>query len=395
MRKRWGFILIAVIGFTVGCNTEGGCLENYNGFGGYVIGDQRIVGIAGAYLAKSNDLNAINYNPAGLIFSPATVDIGIGQSRIDNTQTDYDNNGTKDSFPLNYWFGGIIGRTHRTASCYNMALGLVYNTPYAAKQDFDGKVLSTTTLEKYNLMLAVNSFTIPVALQVSPDLSFGINLNVYNVEEHIQMKFPVYVPGTTTVFDRVDIDDSQEVSATGVDIGLLYRLSEKLALGAVFKPEMTFTFEEKKFLGQVTQQDTGINWYRNVNLPMRAGLGVNYEYLPNCSLALDTNYIAKQDNTVLVGSNLVAGIANYEFKDNGVYDLHIGGNYLLSLGYDAKLDVRAGTYYEPSRVKELDNRWHYTGGLEINWWRLMAGVGYDTAKDYSNLVTVVAVLVKY
>jgi long-subunit fatty acid transport protein len=369
-------------------------LENYNGYGGYVIGDHRIIGQAGAYLAKSNDLNAVNYNPAGLIFSAAILDAGIGQSKIDNSQTDFDNNGSKDSFPLNYWFGGIIGRTHRANSCRNIALGLVYNTPYAAEQDFGGKTLSTTALEAYDLRLAINSFTIPVAFQLSPKIAIGANINNYSVEENIRLKFPVYYPGTNTVFDQVDIDDEQEISGTSVDIGILYKPTDKLSLGAVFKPEITFNFEEKRFFGQITQQDTGIQWYRSVSLPKRAGIGANYEFSPNCAIALDTNYIGKQDNTVLVGSGLVSGMENYEFKDKGVYDLHLGGNYLWNISQKLQIDWRAGTYYEPSRIKKLDSRWHYTGGLQINWLYFMVGFGYDKAVDYKNLVTVVALMIR-
>lgn len=371
-------------------------LDNYNGYGGYVIGDHRIVGQAGAYLAKSNDLNAVNYNPAGLIFSPVAVDIGVGQSKIDNFQTDFDNNGAKDSFPLNYWFGGIIGRTHRTGtgSSRNIALGLVYNTPYAAEQNFDGKALSITTLERYNLRLAINSFTIPVAFQLSSNLSIGANINNYSVEEKIQLKFPIYFPGTDNIFDQIDLDDEQEVSGISVDLGILYKPTEKLSWGAVFKPEITFNFEEKKFFGQLTRQDTGIQWYRRVSLPQRAGVGANYDFSPNCAVSLDTNYIAKQDNTVLVGSELVAGIEKYEFKDKGVYDLHLGGNYLWNIRQDLQINWRAGTYYEPTRVKKLDNRWHYTGGLQINWLYFMVGFGYDKATDYRNTVTVVALLIR-
>lgn len=369
-------------------------LDNYNGFGGYVIGDHRIIGQAGAYLAKSNDLNAVNYNPAGLIFSPVAVDIGIGQSKIDNSQTDFDHNGSKDSFPLNYWFSGIIGRTHRAGSSRNIALGLVYNTPYAAEQNFDGKALSTTTLEKYDLKLAINSFTIPVAFQLSSKLAVGANINNYSVNENIRLKFPVYFPGTNTIFDRVDVDDEQEVSGTSVDLGLLYKPTGKWSLGAVFKPEITFNFEEKKFFGQVTQQDTGIQWYRSVILPKRAGIGANYEFSPKCAVSLDTNYIARQDNTVLVGSELVAGIEKYEFKDKGVYDLHAGGNYLWNISQDLQINWRAGTYYEPARVKKLASRWHYTGGLQINWLYFMVGFGYDKATDYKNMVTVAALVIR-
>jgi long-subunit fatty acid transport protein len=369
-------------------------LESYNGYGGYVIGDHRIIGQAGAYLAKSNDLNAVNYNPAGLIFSPAVLDVGIGQSKIDNSQTDFDHNGSKDSFPLTYWFSGIISRTHRAGSCYNIALGLVYNNPYAAEQKFDGKVLSATTLEKYNLKLAINSFTIPVAFQLSNDLAIGANINNYSVEEDIRLKFPVYFPGTSTVFDQVDIDDEQEVTGTSVDLGILYRPTENLSLGVVFKPEITFNFNEQKFFGQLTQQDTGIQWYRSVSLPVRAGIGANYEFSRKCAVSLDTNYIGPQNNTVMVGSELVSGMENYEFKDTGVYDLHLGGTYLWQVTRDLQLDWRAGTYYEPSRVRKLDSRWHYTGGLQINWLYLMVGFGYDKAVDYKNLVTVVALMIR-
>lgn len=394
MQKKTNYLMFLIFLYLFINNSSLFALDNYNGFGGYIIGDHRIVGQAGAYLAKSNDLNAVNYNPAGLIFSPVAVDIGVGHSQIDNSQTDYDNNGSKDSFPLNYWFGGIIGRTHRTGSCYNMALGLVYNTPYAAEQNFGGKALSSTTLEEYDLRLAINSFTIPVAFQLSPNLALGANINNYSIEESIRLKFPVYFPGTNNIFDQVDIDDEQEVSGTSVDLGILYKPTEKLSLGAVFKPEITFSFEEKKFFGQITQQDTGIQWYRSVSLPKRAGIGANYDFSTNCAVSLDTNYIGKQDNTVLVGSNLTSGISNYEFKDKGVYDLHVGGNYLWSISQDLQINWRAGTYYEPSRVKKLDSRWHYTGGLQINWLYFMVGFGYDKATDYKNMVTVVALLIR-
>jgi hypothetical protein len=129
-------------------------------------------------------------------------------------------------------------------------------------------------------------------------------------------------------------------------------------------------------------------------LPRRAGIGANYELSSNIAISLDANYIGKQDNTVLVGSGLVAGMENYEFKDKGVYDLHLGGNYFWQISQDLQTDWRAGTYYEPSRVKKLDSRWHYTGGLQINWLYFMFGFGYDKAIDYQNMVTVVALVIR-
>jgi long-subunit fatty acid transport protein len=371
-------------------------LENYNGYGGYVIGDQRLVGLAGAYLGKSSDLNAVHYNPAGLVFSPAVLDIGLARSNLDDSPTDFDQNGAKDSFPLSYFFGGIVGRTHRIGTCYNIALGLVYDQPYAAEQNFNGKALSTTTLEKYTLRLAITSFSIPVSLQISNALAIGININTYSIEEYIRMKYPVNYQGNKIA--DVDIDDEQEVSATSIDLGILCKYNEKLSLGAVYKPKTTFSFEERAFLttdlrtGRLA--DTGIKWYRNVTIPLRTGVGINYEYAKDSNIGLDTNYIGRQDNTVLVGSGLVSGMENYEFKDAGVYDLHIGGNYLWNINQNLQIDWRAGTYYEPSRVKKLDSRWHYTGGLQINWLYFMVGFGYDKAIDYKNLVSVVALMIR-
>ncbi len=371
-------------------------LGNYNGYGGYVIGDQRLVGLAGAYLGKSNDLNAVHYNPAGLVFSPDVLNIGLARSRVNNSPTDFDQNGTKDSFPLSYYFAGIVGRTHRAGTCYNIALGMVYDQPYAAEQNFDGKALSTTTLEKYDLRLAVNSFSIPVSLQISNNMAIGININTLNVEESIRMKYPVNFQGRKVA--DVDIDDEQEVSATNIDIGVLYRYNEKLSLGAVYKPKITFSFQERSFLTTDLRTglpaDTGIRWYRNVTIPMRTGIGLNYEYTKGSAIGVDTNYIGKQDNTVLVGSALVTGMENYEFKEAGVYDLHLGGNYLWQINRNLQVDWRAGTYYEPSRVKKLDSRWHYTGGLQINWLYFMVGFGYDKAADFKNLVSVVAVMIR-
>ncbi|MFH0852859.1 MAG: hypothetical protein V1853_00415, partial [bacterium] len=347
-------VTIALISM-MNATSIGYALENYNGYGGYVVGDHRIVGQAGAYLAKSNDLNAVNYNPAGLIFSPVAVDIGVGQNKIDNSQTDFDNNGFKDSFPLSYFVAGIIGRTHRTSSCFNIALGVVYDVPYAAEQNFGGLVSPdssisgytnirrpATTLEKYQLKMEIASFSIPISLQVANNLAFGANINVYNIAESIRMKYPLEVyytsnPSNIIHLDDVDIDDKQEVSGTTIDFGVLYKSSEKLSYGAVFKPKKTFIFEEKQFVTTVTKTDTDIKWYRNVNLPLRLGIGANYEFQPGSNIDLDTNYIGQQDNTVLVGSGLVAGIENYEFKEKGVCDLHVGGNYLWSISQDLQI----------------------------------------------------------
>lgn len=381
-------------------------LENYNGYGGYVIGDHRLIGLAGAYLAKSNDFNAINYNPAGLVFAPSVATAGVARGKVDNTPTDYDRNGSKDSFPLSYWFGGIVGRTFRQNSCVNIALGLVYNTPYTAEQDFSGKALPTTTLERYNLRLAVNAFVIPVALQITPNLSLGLNCNIYSTEESIAMKFPVYYPGTTNILEYVDIDDAQRVSGTGIDLGLLYKPSESWSFGAVFKPGEKFCFEEKIFRGKLTGADTGIRWYRNVTVPKRGGMGIFYQYRPNCGIEVDTNYIGNQKESVLVGSGLVGGIENYTFKDKGVWDLgmrglhmykgvwdfHLGGNYLWKPKKNFTVDWRLGTYFEPSRVTLLESRWHYTGGFQVSFARIMLGFGIDSAQDYTNMVSVVGLL---
>ncbi|MFH1238894.1 MAG: hypothetical protein V1653_02145, partial [bacterium] len=130
--------------------------------------------------------------------------------------------------------------------------------------------------------------------------------------------------------------------------------------------------------------DGSIQWFRNVKLPERAGLGLSYRVSDNISINADGNYIGGQKDSELVGSTLTSKFLQYDMKEKGIIDVHAGGNYTWKINDWLKFDFRGGGYFEPSRVEGVESRLHYTGGIQAYLWRLYTGLGYDAADDFEN-----------
>ncbi len=346
-------------------------LDSYNGYGGYTVGDTRIIGMGGAYIGVSDDINGILYNPAGIVYSERSFDGKFTRNRIDNYQTDLTNDGKKDGFPLEYWYAGAVIRSIKPEG--NFAFGVAYAVPYRAVIDFDDSVTVASLTFNVDMLLDMNisTFSFPLAVQLFPKLSLGAVLNLYTVEEIFQCKYLA-----------VSYDYNQRISKPSVDFGIMYWLTNKLTFGAIFKPSVVFDFDETM---NEELDNNAIEWFRDVNLPERLGAGFSYRISDKMSINADVNQIKGQKDSCIIGSDLAFGFNEYKIKEDDVLDYHLGGNYYYRINDWCKMDFRAGGYFEPSRVEGLDDRIHYTGGVEVYLWSLYAGVGYDWAEDFSNL----------
>jgi long-subunit fatty acid transport protein len=368
-------VLLVFISAVVDCFA----LSAYNGYGGYSVGDTRIIGMGGAYIGVSEDINGILYNPAGLVYSQKQLDLKVTRNKINNFQTDLNGDTKNEGFPLEYWYAGILARIISPVGNNNIALGMAYAVPYRAAIDFDNNLtVSGIPLHVImNMDLNVSTYSFPLAVELGPRFSLGAVLNLYTAEEIFKTRYL-----------NLYYDYSQRVSKTSVDFGAMYWLSDKLTVGAVFKPAVTFPFDES--MNYQLASDGSIRWFRSVKLPMRAGLGLSYRVNGNISINADSNYIEGQKDSELVGSTLLAGstantqFLKYAMKEKSVTDVHLGGNYTCRINDWLTFDFRGGGYFEPSRIEGVENRLHYTGGIQVYLWRLYTGLGYDGADDFEN-----------
>ncbi len=370
-------LLLLVPGFFLFGSLRSYALQRYNGYGGFSVGDTGIVSMGGAYLATSNDINAVMFNPAGIVFSEKKIDFGLTRQDVTNSQTDTNNDGVNDSFPLKYWYGGIIGKICKEDSTGKLAFGFVYSTPYEAVLDFEGNldISGINTYIDLYLDIAVNMISFPFAYQIMPNTSVGINAKVFSVEEIFQINYS-YLSLSRSY------DYKQKVSGVSVDFGLMHRPNNDFSIGLVVKPGKKFDFDET----MNDNLDNGaVQWFRDVELPLSLGLGLAYHVTENLKLACDSNYISGQDDSVLIGSGLITGFREYTLKKNYVVDFHFGADYRIPVSSWFGFNIRLGAYHEPSRVIGLDSRVHYTGGMEMRLSRLVFGVAMDKADDFENL----------
>lgn len=344
--------------------------SSYNGYGGYTVGDTRIVSMGGASLAVSEDINGVIFNPAGIVNK--SFGYGLSFSGVYNYPTDLNNDGKKDGIPLEYWYLGLVFSLGKKSNFFS---GIVFTGPYEAVVDIDNP-----QQDKLYLGLKIKSISIPIARKLSEKSAIGVVFNFFDVREEFQY---VSYSGFAEPLEYY-----QKTDNGSIDLGWLYCFNEKWTLGAVVKPSVKFDFDETM---NEKLYDNYFKWFRDVVIPMRLGVGVAYRPSSRIIIVADTNYIGGQKDSVLIGSNLIPDLREYKMRRKGRVDFHLGSEIRFPVKRSLEFKMRFGCYYEPSRIDGVAKRFHKTFGGELQIWRIILGTGVDIASDFGNLSTQIGV----
>lgn len=343
--------------------------------GGFQLNEHgaRAVGLGGAFAARAYDPSAIYFNPAGLGFQTINQ-ISLGTTLIfpqitffGPYQLNTNAETTMDSqlfTPVNFY------ATYHFSEDLHFGIG-VY-TPFGLgtkwPKDWSGKFIST----KADLQSFFISPT--VAYRVSEDLSIGVGFN--------------YVIGTVrlerAVSDPFDPHGNLilkfNAASFGFNVGVLYKLSSDLSVGASYRSEVGFDATgTADFTPDRSVYPEG-DAKSSLTLPATGYFGVAYSPVKNLVVEADYQYVGWSSYRELAVEFLVD-------KSKVVTPENYRDTFILRLGLEYTMgdwQLRGGYFFDhtPVETKYVDpllpdaNR----NGLNLGFgYRLSSNLSLDAA----------------
>ncbi|MBZ0201373.1 MAG: hypothetical protein K8H86_16005 [Ignavibacteriaceae bacterium] len=385
----------------------------------------RALGMGNSYIALSDDASAMYFNPAGMgLIKRLELSGGIDYSNFNNkttfmgNNTTYSNSSTKldrisFAFPFPTMRGSLVfGMSYHATKDFNGALKFdgfnnsstsliqdflntdipfdLYltdvnnNTPINGNLNQSGNSLSSGIL---------NNWTFSGAMEVSPNLFVGANLNIntgsytWNNEYYeddtkniYQGKTDPATAGTedfrTFYLNRIL---NWDISGWDAKVGILYQMKNNFRFGATIQFPKSFTIKEKFDVAGKSEFGTGAVYYLDeakysdnveydITTPFELGAGLSYSLKGLVASAEVTLVDYKQIKFSGAGNGLssqyIEGI-NKDVKDflRAVVNYNAGLEYTIP---NIGLRLRAGYFVQRSAYQddpsEYDKK-YITGGI--------------------------------
>lgn len=307
-------------------------------------GDITTIGMSGATVASPSSISAAEVNSAGLAMTSASLSAQINSVRINDERIQKNGEGITSkqvglALAPNPWgFGFAYYSPMREGGTYSFS-----NT---------NRALTTEVgLEEYRFILAHTYF--------QSRLSVGGSFRIIHATREI---------------------GAVDYNKTGIsyNLGVLYRLEDRIILGASYSPSISIESGEDN----PTQIDMpGFN--RAVKMPSQLAVGVSW--IPNrfFKAGFGLHRTGTTENTALLAD---------ETKITGsqvTVEPRLGANYVFADFKNINANFALGGYYETSRILGEADRMHATIGLEVNPYIFFSGIGFDLSKDYRNFMVFV------
>jgi len=248
------------------------------GASGFLI-DQtaRASGVAGAYVAQTDDATAVFYNPGalGILTKKKGVAIGAATSSYNSFNfqgrapgpaagTIGERSDSIDVVPSAFLAAPLKGSAvFGLGAYYSMRLKSEWNEP----ETFSGRFLaSESNIEAYDLAPTVG-------LALGP--SFGIGAGaVYRTAKISLQRNLTSTVGANTYDIATEAIETDTQSTTGWTAGMLFRPSPAFALGASYRSAITMDFEGVGTLTQIQTPDAQLNQLVAATFPFEQNLGL-------------------------------------------------------------------------------------------------------------------------
>jgi long-chain fatty acid transport protein len=331
----------------------------------------RATGIGGAFISIADDATAAEANPAGLtaLLRPE-LSFELKAIRFRRDVSNFSHTGTADNFTLvsrefentlviPSFASVVIPMGNVVGSLFRHEL-VNFETSYFTKGSYlppapgtpagDGAFFFPVSSD---LSMKVVNWGAALSYKFSRVLSLGVSggLSQLSVSSTLSRYYlEVFTPGNLANESRIDDDGASYF----LNIGLLVRPADNLAIGAIYKLRPSFELEHN-LLVTSSPQDTIISQAINFNVPSSVGLGISYRPIDVLTLSFDVSRVSYSDMTkdfVLVFGDDNVAPSDYAVDD--AFEFHAGAEYVLLLR-GMGLVFRGGVY------SEADSRIAFTG----------------------------------
>ncbi|MGI6595731.1 MAG: OmpP1/FadL family transporter [Candidatus Ratteibacteria bacterium] len=286
----------------------------------------------GAFISQSDDASAITHNPAGLTQTK-------GQNFMLGSVVLYPITKAKTTAYKGYMEEAVAFLPYLFFSTdlgeeSPLRLGLGITFPYGQSTEWsDTAVRSWSYSVPYYSSMQTMNISPVVAYKITPSLSAGAGLNIYNSKLNMKYLLPLAPPLDFPA--KIDV----EGTATGWITGLLYK-QQRYSMGLRYKSDFTVKYD-----GDCKMTGTELPAEMKINFPDNIGLGI--AFFPNDSLKIEIDGEWFGYSSVKRIPVSISGFPPYiERNWNDIYTIALGTEYKKS----DRVKLRGGITYTPTPI---------------------------------------------
>lgn len=409
----------------------------------------RAMGMGGAFIGVADDATAASWNPGGLfqLKNPEISFVINGFRRTeDNTFPDIpDADGSQrvsetdlNYFSIAYPFN-LLKRNMIVSLNYQQLYDFAHewDFPVRYSDELPAEIITVNQQADYKQTGTLSALGLAYCIQVNPKFSFGVTLNFWDDglfsntwKEHLRVSgtqsiefkgFPSDIPSDVPSDIPADIPpdipsdtsepwvspdipsempgmtiqtdwrrkDEYSFSGFNFNIGMLWRATDKLTVGLVFKSPFTADIrhkvtEENVLQGEEQPVIESAVQDEELDMPMSYGLGIAYRFSDRFTLSADI-YRTEWDEFTLTDSdgNEICPITERPANESDIdptNQIRVGAEYLF-IHPEAKyvIPLRAGIFYDPAPADKSPDDFY---GVSLGSGIAMGRYIFDIACQY-------------
>jgi long-chain fatty acid transport protein len=241
----------------------------------------KALGMGGAFIALANDTTAVFYNPAGLAQLQQGINVDTAftytSPKLNYTLPNgEEQKAVEEEYPL--FFGLSSGITHP------LVFGFGMYSQYARTTDWFSDAANNFGPLKSEIVRV--DYVPTIAYEITSQLSLGAGFVISQTEEKWENPVPVVFNPLGMPIAFAQYSDEADGIGYGGNVGILYKITPELNIGAVWRSEINTKLEGKAEVEGVGEDDYSLNW----DFPQSAGVGIAYKPLESLTIALDLNW---------------------------------------------------------------------------------------------------------
>ncbi len=363
----------------------------------------RALGMGGAFIAVADDATAASWNPGGLIQleRPELSLVGSVFARTEDLSfgsAPEGNGGQRvDKESINYMSIALPF----AVSGYNMVASVNYQQLYDLSRDWS--FVLTDTLDnrtiRYRQGGEIGAAGFAWSVQLSPELSAGISLNIWGKPAGLQTWDETLVERDDAVrltgepfTSRTVTRERFRFDGVNANVGILWRVAPAITLGAVFKSPFRADLRKRvstsisRVFSESSELNTTVSDSRQVDerldMPSSFGLGCAWRVSDVWTLSADV-YRTNWQDFVLIGEDggrtvPLSGLADTDSDVGPTHQVRIGTEYLL-IRRDDVIPLRAGVFYDPAPAEHSSDDFY---GISVGAGYVRAGWSLDFVYQY-------------
>jgi long-subunit fatty acid transport protein len=357
----------------------------------------RALGMGGAFISVADDATAASWNPAGLIQleKPEISVVGEGFQRAETNHfaghPEASGKQTVSQTGLNY----LSAVYPFSVAGFSMAASFNYQHLYDFARQWqlklDDRKDNTFRDVDFSANGGLYAYGLAYSVQVLPTLSFGFTLNFWQdgiyengwqQQELMTIKDPPF---------QIDSFMSQKYSFQGFNgnVGLLWNVTDKLNLGAVFKSPFTASLKHRIYWATTiksdgspdTREESEETLYEELDMPMSYGFGASFLIADRLTVSSDI-YVTRWDNFAYTHpdgkkTSAISGLPMKRSKVRSTTQIRAGAEYLY-VKPTYTIPFRCGVFYDPAPAEnDQDNYKGFSLGSGIGFGRFAFDVAYQ------------------